>query len=221
MSEPGNGRAGADVARAYDAWAASYDEMANATRDLDARVVRRHERLAAGRDVVEIGAGTGKNTEWLAQHARSVTAMDFSEGMLARARQRVTSPAVRWARHDVRERWPVADESADLVIANLVLEHVETLAPVFVEAARVLRPGGSLLVCELHPFRQLRGGQAQFVDERGETVRVAAHLHDVSDYLRALVDAGLTFRALGEWRDDERDRASIPRLLSVLGEKPA
>jgi ubiquinone/menaquinone biosynthesis C-methylase UbiE len=59
----------------------------------------------------------------------------------------------------------VDDASVDLVIGNLILEHVSNVAPIFAEAARVLRPGGVMYSCELHPYRQLRGGQAHFTDE--------------------------------------------------------
>ena len=215
-----------DVARAYDAWAASYDADRNATRDLDALVVREAPLRLTGADVVELGCGTGKNTVWLAERARSVTALDFSDGMLARARERVAALAgaapVRWLRHDVREPWPVPDAGADVVVGNLVLEHVAALAPVFAEAARVLRPGGRLLLCELHPERQRRGGQAHFTDAvTGATVRVAAHRHTVGEYVNGGIAAGLALRHLGEWLEAGAEGDAPPRLLSVLFERPA
>ena len=137
-----------DVSRAYDRWAEVYDDDRNATRDLDAWVVRNAPLRIEGRRVLEIGCGTGKNTAWLAEHAAHVTAMDFSEGMLARARERVAGRGVTFVRHDVREPWPLDDASADVVIGNLVLEHVADLAPVYAEAARVLTPGGELFFCD-------------------------------------------------------------------------
>ncbi|MDQ3697995.1 MAG: class I SAM-dependent methyltransferase [Gemmatimonadota bacterium] len=92
-----------------------------------------------------------------------MVALDFSDGMLARARELVSVPHARFVRHDVRERWPAPDSTFDAVIGKLVLEHVPDL-PVYREAARVLRPGGQLWLCELHPERQRRGGQAHFTD---------------------------------------------------------
>src|SRR5207245_2491950 len=74
----------------------------------------------------------------------------------------VAAEHVRFVQHDLRMPWPVAAASIDVAVGNLVLEHIESLAPVFAEAARVVRPGGQLFICELHPARQRRGGQAHF-----------------------------------------------------------
>lgn len=204
------------VARAYDAWAGRYDLDANCTRDLAGRILLGQSLPFAGRDVVEIGCGTGRNTQWLAAEARTVTALDFSEGMLREARRRVTAPTVRFVQHDVRDAWPLAEASADLVVATLVLEHVEALEPIFLEGARVLRPGGTLFSAELHPMRQLLGRQAEYTDPAtGQLERVAAFLHDASEYVRAGLVAGLALVELGEWRDAAAERADPPRLISV------
>lgn len=210
-----------DVAGAYDTWSQVYDADGNPTRDLDAVMLRRLDFDLRDRDVLEIGCGTGKNTDWLAEHARSVVAMDFSAGMLAQAQRRIAAPHVRFVRHDVREPWPLADASIDWVIGNLMLEHVETLDGVFAEAARVLRDGGECYFCELHPYRQLLGRQARFTHpETGETVRVAAFLHDASDYVNAAIRAGLRIVATYEWRDEAPGSTSastpaIPRLFAL------
>ena len=204
-----------DVAAAYDDWAASYDADVNATRDLDAQVLRESGLELAGRDVVELGCGTGKNTAWLAVAARHVTCLDFSAGMLARARARVAAPHVTFVQHDIRTAWPLAAGCADVVVGNLVLEHLEDVAPVFAEAARVLRAGGVLLLCELHPERQRRGGQAQFTHPSGERMRVAAHRHTVAEFVNGGIAAGLRLAHLGEWLEDGAPPDAPPRLLSV------
>lgn len=204
-----------DVAAAYDRWAEDYDSDVNATRDLDATVLRQQDLGLTGADVIEVGCGSGKNTVFLAAHARSVLALDFSEGMLRKARERVADGHVRFVRHDVRQPWPAPDASCDVVVANLVLEHVERLAPFFAESARVLRPGGRLFTCELHPFRQLRGGQAQFVRrDTGEVQRVAAYQHDVSHYINAGLAAGLQLVRVDDWRDRHAPHEP-PRLFST------
>jgi ubiquinone/menaquinone biosynthesis C-methylase UbiE len=206
-----------DVAQAYNKWAASYDADKNITRDLDALVMQRVSLAIENKDILELGSGTGKNTSYLAQRARHVTAIDFSEGMIARAHQRIVTNNVQFVKHDVRDTWPVESASADLVVANLILEHVHDLAPVFFEAARVLRPNGQFYFCELHPYRQLTGGQANFVDpDTGEAVQVAAHVHTVSEYVMSGIEAGFSLISLGEWTEDDAPPNTPPRLISCL-----
>lgn len=214
------------VARAYDAWATTYDADVNATRDLDAAVLRRVPLAVSAADVVELGCGTGKNTAWLAERARSVVAMDFSGGMLAKARARLAAldagaeRQVRFVEHDLRARWPLVDGSADVIVGNLVLEHVADLPFVFGEAARVLRAGGALFLCELHPERQRRGGQAHFVDGiSGTRTCVPAFRHSTAEYVNTGIAAGLQLRQLDEWLEAGAPDDAPPRLLSVLFEK--
>jgi malonyl-CoA O-methyltransferase len=204
---------GRDIAAAYDAWSHTYESSPNRTRELAASVLRGCGLAVEGRDVLEVGCGTGYNTAWLAERAASVVAMDFSEGMISRAEARVVSPHVRFIRHDVREPWPVPTGSADLVVVMLVLEHVERLTPIFAEATRTLRSGGELFVCELHPFRQLTGRQAEFTaTDTGECVRVAAYLHDISEYLNTALGTGFALLHVGEWRDEG---VELPSLFSL------
>ena len=219
-----SGQAGqpADVAQAYDDWAASYDADRNATRDLDAAVVRNAQLPVARADVLELGCGTGKNTDWLAARARTVLALDFSAGMLARARMRVKAASVRFVQHDIRSEWPVPLESIDLVMGNLVLEHIQNLTPIYAEAARVLRPGGRLWLCELHPERQRLGSQAHFSHSAtGATIHVPAFRHTASEYVNGGIDAGLTLLSLREWLEERAAREAPPRLISVLFQKAA
>jgi len=183
---------------------------------LDAEVLRRSSLVIDGRDVLELGCGTGKNTGWLAARARHVIGMDFSPGMLDVARTRVALDRVTLIQHDVRRRWPVDDASIDVVVGNLVLEHLFDVAPVFAEAARVLRPGGVMYCCELHPYRQLRGGQAHFTDEwSGEVVFAPAFQHTIAEYVNAAVAGGLTIQRLDEWTETGASATAIPRLLSM------
>ena len=207
-----------EIAAAYNEWAETYDTVQNRTRDLAAEILRKVDLNLVGRKVIEVGCGTGRNTEWLARReagSTNIVALDFSEEMLARARARVRDQRVRFLQHDARATWPLADASADVVIAMLILEHVEHLRPFFAEAARTLSAAGELFICELHPMRQRLGGQAQFTStQTGERTLVPAFLHNVSDYVNAGSASGFEVVDLGEWRDED-EPANPPRLLSI------
>ncbi|MDQ1708529.1 MAG: hypothetical protein QOJ88_1740 [Pyrinomonadaceae bacterium] len=213
-----------EVAAAYNEWAATYDVVPNRTRDLAGDVLRRVNLKFTSRTIIEVGCGTGRNTEWLARSAASaknIIGLDFSEQMLAHARARLNDPRVRFLRHDVRSAWPLENASADVIIVMLVLEHVEHLQTIFEEAARTLTAFGELFICELHPMRQLLGGQARFANvQTGELQLVPAFLHNVSDYVNAGLAAGLELTQLGEWRDAEAAPRELPRLLSLTLRAP-
>ncbi len=205
------------IAAAYDQWAQKYDTDPNRTVELAGQVLRKVDLTVDGRSIVEIGCGTGRNTEWLATRASTITALDFSEEMLHRAQTRVRDPRVRFVQHDVRTTWPLPADSADVIIAMLILEHVEHLETVFAEAVRTLKPNGELFICELHPMRQLLGGQAQFSNtQTGERELVPAFLHNVSDFVNGGLAAGFELNRLDEWRDTDATSNNIPRLLSSL-----
>jgi ubiquinone/menaquinone biosynthesis C-methylase UbiE/8-oxo-dGTP pyrophosphatase MutT (NUDIX family) len=205
------------VAASYDRWANGYDAAHNPTRDIAARVLRSAPLDLHGRRVVEAGCGTGGNTAWLAERVSSVVALDLSDGMLAIARARVAAPHVRFLQHDVTQPWPLPAASADLVIATLVLEHVEPLAPFFEQAARVLVAGGQLHFCELHPARQMLGKKARFATEPGAPIEyISAFPHDLSDYVRAALAAGFSLSDLVEARDPGAPFEVAPRVLAAV-----
>ncbi len=206
----------ASVRSAYDRWSSHYDNDSNRTRDLDAQILRTHGPSVRGRAVLELGCGTGKNTEWLAGNCRLVTALDVSPGMLELARERVPAQHVSFHEHDITTPWPVEDQTIDLVVGNLVLEHVRDLRTVFAECARVLRRGGKVFLSELHPMRQLLGSQARYVDPQdGETVLVPAVRHSLSEYVNSAVEGGFTVRRVGEWNAEEDTADTPPRLLTL------
>ena len=169
-----------------------------------------------GAHVIEIGAGTGKNTTYLAERAGRVLALDLSSAMLDKARARLEADHVRFAEHDITTPWPAENGGTDLVIGNLVLEHIEDLAPVFAEMARVLKPGGTVFLSELHPERQARGSQAQF-EKNGEAALVEAYVHTVSEYVTQAETAGLTLTGINEAIEAgaEVSEDTPPRLLAL------
>ena len=200
---------------AYTRWAETYDADPNATRDLDQRAsaeILARQRFAL---TIEAGCGTGKNTPLLARISQSVLALDFSPGMLEKARARIRDGQVQFQQADLMQPWPCGDAVAELVTCNLVLEHIEDMGSVFREAARALAPGGLFFLSELHPCRQYFGSQARFVDDKGETTRIQAYVHHVSDFTRAALGAGFQIERLDEWWGSE-DTQKAPRLLTLL-----
>ena len=205
------------VQEAYDHWSATYDTDENLTRDLDHTVTREILADAQCKSILEIGCGTGKNTALLTQIGDRVCAIDFSEGMLKRAKAKLGADNVTFLVADITKPWPCADEAADLVVCNLVLEHIEDLSFVFSEAFRSLVEGGRFFVSELHPFRQYEGTKARFQRDQ-ETTEIQAFVHHISDFMETAEKAGLTIKGFREWWHEE-DEEKPPRLVSFMFEK--
>ncbi len=212
---------GDKVASAYNQWSATYDHVANKTRDLSAKVLRAQSLPLHGATIIEMGCGTGINTSYLAEHARQLTALDFSEGMLAQAKAKAISERVTFKQCDITQSWPVSDQSADVIVGNLVLEHIADLSSVFAHAVRALKTGGHMFVCELHSAKQMLGKKAVFTNTAtGQEVDFPAYFHDVSDYANAALSAGFQIAAMNEWRDDDSNKLEPPRLVTFRFLKP-
>lgn len=205
------------VQSAYDNWSATYDADENLTRDLD-RVVTRETLMGLRcKSVIEIGCGTGKNTILLSQIAETVHAIDFSESMIEKAKEKVNSDNVTFIIGDIAKQWTYPNNSADLIACNLVLEHIENLSFVFSEAFRVLVKGGYFFISELHPVRQYQGTKANFQRHR-ETIEISAFVHHISDFFKAAKDCGFMLEDFNEWWH-QQDRNKPPRLASFLFRK--
>ena len=122
-----------NIQQAYTDWSDTYDQDRNLTRDLDAIVTKEILANLRCESILEIGCGTGKNTALLARIGRQVLAIDFSPGMIEKAREKLSLANVTFNAADITHAWPGKDQSFDLVVCNLVLEHISD----FIDAGSV------------------------------------------------------------------------------------
>lgn len=207
------------IADAYDQWASQYDTNLNKTRDLEGHALR---TLLGGiqrplGSVLEIGCGTGKNSEWLVTRAQQVLGVDFSLEMLARAQAKVPAGNISFQYADITQPWDFSNQPFDLVTFSLVLEHVEDLKFIFEQAVAKVQPGGLVYLGELHPFKQYQGSHARF-DTLNGRVAVPVHQHHVAEFFLLAKAAGLYLLDLREWFDEDAP-AAPPRILTLLFQK--
>lgn len=178
-------------AAGYAAWAASYDAPGNRLVAAEEPAVRELlARLAPG-VAVDAGCGTGRHAAHLASLGHAVIGVDASPEMLLLARERV--PAADFRTGDLRAL-PVEDDVADLVVCALALSHLPDLDAVG-ELTRVLKPGGTLVLSNPHPFATgVLGARAWCRTPEGERVEVPEVAHPVGAYLDAFTAHGLTAR---------------------------
>lgn len=206
------------VREGYDRWARVYDHDANPLIGLEDPAVREAAGDVRGLAVLDLGCGTGRHALWMAAAGAGVTAVDFSEGMLAEARRKPGSERVRFLACDLRRRLPFADGAFDLVVSGLVLEHIPDLDGFFGEARRVLRSGGRAVISAMHPAMFLRGAQARFTDpESGEIVRPGSVPHQVEDFVAAARRAGFGVDSVAESASDAAFAVRYPRAERYVG----
>ncbi len=205
------------IDEAYNIWADSYDTNENKTRDLELVVGKSIFEDRKFSKIIELGCGTGKNTVWLIEKCDSLLGVDFSTAMLAKAKWKITSNKVEFKQADLLKEWEFKNQSADLITASLVLEHISNLDFIFSEANKSLSDKGLFYICELHPFKQYAGSKAIF-EINSEIVKLETYVHHISDYLESAVKSNFKLLELNEWFDDE-EKTGLPRLVSFVFKK--
>jgi SAM-dependent methyltransferase len=122
--------------------------------------------------------------------------------MLAVARAKVADADFRIG---ALEALPMPDACVDLVTCALALTHVPDLKPVMREFVRVLRPGGHVVLSDMHPVAAGTGAIAGFpgADITKGIPYVVNRVHQISDYIAAITAAGLAIIECREPRFDE------------------
>ncbi|MDD2791688.1 MAG: class I SAM-dependent methyltransferase [Sediminibacterium sp.] len=206
-----------NVQQAYDQWSEQYDTNLNKTRDLEAFSLRQTLSDFRCKRILEIGCGTGKNTEWLQHITDELMAVDLSDKMLAVAKSKIGSTHVQFHQADITQPWDFSKGSFDLVTFSLVLEHISDLGAILQKAFHVLAPEGKVYIGELHPFKQYSGSKARFDTTAGTQV-VTCFNHHISDFTDAATQAGFKIELIREYFDN-KDRQDIPRILTLVFSK--
>lgn len=139
-------------------WGRVREELFGAHADLVALLGLLDERAT----VADLGCGTGQFAATVAPFVNRVVAIDGSAAMLAAARRRLAPHENVEVRKGDMEALPLADAEADLAVLLLVLHHLAEPGAALAEAARVVKPGGRLLLVDMMPhdreeYRQQMG----------------------------------------------------------------
>jgi ubiquinone/menaquinone biosynthesis C-methylase UbiE len=202
----------------YDRWSDVYDGDGNPLVLLEEPHVARLLGDVRGLSVLDVGCGTGRHALRLAEQGARVTGVDFSAGMLGKARQKPGAERVTFVEHNITASLPFATASFDRVLSCLVLDHVPDVTTFFAELRRVCRSSGFLVASVMHPAMELKGVQARFQDtQSGVEVRPASFSHQISDYVMGALRAGLRRMELSEYCVDAALVAQSQRAAKHLG----
>jgi len=166
------------------------DHAAGVFREVAARAGATGGPGARPPEVLELGAGHGRDSRWFARQGFAVRAADFSPVGLAQLREAAerdgTAGRITTMTHDVREPLPLPDGSVDGVFAHMLLCMALTtpqIAALVGEVRRVLRPGGAFVWTVRHTGDAHYGAGTGHGDDIWEHGGFAVHY-----FSRALVD---------------------------------
>lgn len=213
------------VQEGYDRWAPHYDDYDNAVIALEQPIVTALLGPVSELRVVDVGCGTGRHALRMVGEGAHVTGVDFSTGMLGQLRAKLEHTNIAAAQrlelieHDIATGLPLGDRSFDLALCCLVLEHLPNLDWMFAELARVVVPGGRVVIADFHPEMFRRGLHARFrPGPDAEKLQIHGIDHTISDYVMASVRAGLEIVAMSETCMDEATAARSPSASKYIGE---
>jgi SAM-dependent methyltransferase len=172
---------------------------------------------------LDVGCGEGRLTRDLSSRGYDVVGFDASEALVEEAR--AADPGGRYEVAPI-DALPLADGAARLAVCVNVLPHVHDLAGAAAELARVLAPGGTLLVGTIHPVAQAgtydeESGELRirdYYDKEPEAVPLGEHTvhhqrRTIEEYVRTLLAAGF---ALDDLREVPGNDGTVPLYLDLL-----
>lgn len=185
-----------DSIAGYRSWAGTYDEPGDAAFDIEQPVVHDILDTLPMGTVLDAACGTGRHAAYLAAAGHRVIGVDSSPEMLEKARIRLPQTDLR--RGDL-EALPLDDDSVDAAVCALALTHLPRLDKAIAEFARVIRPGGHLVISDIHHEMVLRGSIPP-VEIGGRPGRLPAYRHYAGDYLSPALASGFQLKACKEPR---------------------
>jgi ubiquinone/menaquinone biosynthesis C-methylase UbiE len=168
----------------------------------------------SGKSVIDIGCGEGRFSRLLSERGATVTGVDLTEAFIERARS--TSSHETYLLGNAETLHGIENDAFDIAVSYIVLVDLLDYRSAINAAYRVLRPGGRLVVCNIHPMRSSssggwikQGDKKLFYPMDNYTAegpreftwfgRTFVNMHrTLSSYIEAFLAAGFTLRALHE-----------------------
>jgi SAM-dependent methyltransferase len=209
-----------DVRTGYGEWVATYEQTVQDAMDIDLLDALTGVSWTDVGTAADLGCGTGRTGTWMREHGVAIMdGVDLTPEMLEVARGR-----------DVYRRLVEADVCAtglgsqdyDLVMTCLVDEHLATIEPLYGEAFRLARPGGTFVLVGFHPhFIMAAGMPTHFDSASGEPLAIDTHVHLLSEHVSAGLAAGWTLVEMRERVIDDAWLALKPKWEQLRGQPVA
>lgn len=185
----------------YAEWAKNYPAQAHnplMMAEEQAMLTLLPENLA-GKVCLDLACGSGRYLRLMqARRAGSTFGVDYSGNMLVEASNRKSAVQNPKLAQCAFLALPFASQTFDFITCGLAVGHEKNLKQTMAEIARILRPGGSIIYSDFHPFGTLSGWQRSFTAKNGQIFSLEHYLHLYSDHQQACQAVGLTITAVLE-----------------------
>ncbi len=169
-----------DLASGYERWASNYDQMPNLLLDAEQPAVEKIlSKLPAGK-IADFACGTGRYSVLLNNLGHQVVGIDQSTSMIQVAKSK--SSNIEFVESDITQV-DCKDETFDHAICALALSHFEDLTDPIKEITRLVKPGGKIILSDIHPLIVTLGGHADFVTKNCDKGFIKNNIHLHSDYI--------------------------------------
>jgi len=166
--------------KAYDIWADAYD-----SQDDNLVFIMESEILDTLLDEIDLtekvildyGCGTGRNWERiLSYNVEKIIGCDISPNMLEKIKNKYQGYETYFIKK--HSPLPLEDEAIDIIFSTLVIAQINNINNLFSEWNRLLRPGGLILLTDLHPEILSAGGKRTF-EKDGRTYNIKNYIHSI------------------------------------------
>jgi malonyl-CoA O-methyltransferase len=185
------------VVEGYNKWSASYADEINPIKNAADILVEKFLPDLHQKSVLDAGCGTGKFCSLAEkQGAVKIVGIDLSPQMIEKAK--INCPQAQFQCGDLSELSTGVSEF-DVIICSLVLAHIKYLEPALQPLITSLKPKGTLIITDFHPYLTLMDGRRTFQDSQTRrTFEIDHHLHLLEEYFRILSNNRLTINKLEE-----------------------
>ncbi|KAA0563522.1 class I SAM-dependent methyltransferase [Bacillus sp. CH30_1T] len=146
----------------YKLWSPVYDKFFNSGKFLEARKkIFQGNKFVENQNILFVGVGTGADLELLTHKELNITAIDYSNEMLEKAKIKFKGSSIQFLKMDAQDM-SFKDNHFDVVVGSLVLSVVPDADKCIKEMVRVLKPNGKIIIFdkfspkgkELSPFKK-------------------------------------------------------------------
>ena len=204
-----------DVREGYGEWARTYEQTVQ--DEMDLRLLDRLQTIdwAASRQVLDLACGTGRIGAWLRRRCgAAIDGIDITPEMLDIARGKGAYRTLGVA-NALNTGLPA--QTYDLCVQSLADEHLPDLRPLYQEAARLTKPGGSFVLVGFHPYFLMAGMPTHFDRAPGQPVTIRSYVHLLSDHVKAAHAAGWTLLEMEEGLIDDSWLRKKPKWTVYVG----